>query len=219
LRRTHLKKAFLNYRFLFLIAGVIIVLDQWTKWLVKTSLPNPGDYWSPWPWLTPYARIIHWTNTGAAFGIFQGFGDVFSVMAIIVSLGILYYFPQVPNSEWPLRLAMGLQLGGAVGNLIDRLDQGHVTDFVSVGNFAVFNVADACISTGVVVLVLGVWIREQVQKKTLPPDPAGAGTQAGDSPASQPVEGSTREAEAQENLPEEGEASAQDPSPEERSVE
>jgi signal peptidase II len=59
-----------------------------------------------------------------------------------------------------------MQLGGAVGNLIDRVTQGYVTDFVSVGNFAVFNVADSCITVGVGVLILGVWLQERRKKKT-----------------------------------------------------
>jgi signal peptidase II len=129
--------------------------------------------------------------------MFQNFGDVFMILAIAVSIAILFYFPQVPRGEWPLRLAMGLQLGGAVGNLIDRLVQGHVTDFVSVLNFAVFNVADASISTGVAVLLIGVWVREQMQKK------AGAG--------------GPPEAQASTGLP--TAAKSAEPAPEERQVE
>jgi signal peptidase II len=166
-----LKKYFWDYAYLLSIAGIIITLDQWTKWLVRTTLPLNGE-WSPWPWLMPYARIIHWQNTGAAFGIFQQFGDVFLVLSLIVSVAIIYYFPQVPRSEWYMRLAMGLQLGGAVGNLIDRIYQGHVTDFISVGNFAVFNVADSSISVGVAVLVLGMWLKERERKHLqLTPEP------------------------------------------------
>jgi signal peptidase II len=80
----------------------------------------------------------------------------FSILAVIVSIIILYYFPQVSRTEWHLRLAMSMQLGGAVGNLIDRIREGYVIDFVSVGTFAVFNVADASISVGVAVLLIGV---------------------------------------------------------------
>jgi signal peptidase II len=155
-----LKKYIQDYLFLFLIAGVIIALDQWTKYLVRETLPFQA-IWSPWPWLTHFARIVHWKNTGAAFGIFQGFGNVFTILAIIVSIAILYYFPQVPRRDWTLRLAMGLQLAGAVGNLIDRLFFGSVTDFISVGNFAVFNIADASISIGVAILVLGMLVKER----------------------------------------------------------
>jgi signal peptidase II len=155
-----LKKYIRDYLFLFLLAGVIIALDQWTKYLVRETLPFQA-IWSPWPWLTPFARIVHWKNTGAAFGIFQGFGNVFTILAIVVSIAILYYFPQVPRRDWALRLAMGMQLGGAIGNLIDRLFFGSVTDFISVGNFAVFNIADASISIGVAILVLGMLAKER----------------------------------------------------------
>jgi signal peptidase II len=155
-----LKKYIQDYLFLFLLAGAIIALDQWTKYLVRETLPFQA-IWSPWYWLTPFARIVHWKNTGAAFGIFQGFGNVFTILAIVVSIAILYYFPQVPRRDWTLRLAMGLQLGGAIGNLIDRLFFGSVTDFISVGNFAVFNIADASISIGVAILVVGMLVKER----------------------------------------------------------
>lgn len=164
-----MKKYLWDYAFLLVLAGLVIALDQSTKYLVRANL-GYGEMWSPWPWLMPYARIVHWQNTGAVFGIFQGFGNIFSVLAIIVSAAILYFFPQVPRRDWPLRLAMSLQLGGAVGNLIDRLTLGSVTDFISIGTFAVFNVADASISTGVVVLILGMWIRERGQKSPLEPN-------------------------------------------------
>ena len=175
--RKHLK----GYIFLFTIAGIVIILDQWTKYLVRTNL-EIGERWAPWHWLLPYARVIHWRNTGAAFGIFQNWGDIFMVLAIIVSIGIIVYYPRVPAGHWPLRVAMGLQLGGAIGNLIDRLTLGHVTDYISVFNFAVFNIADACITLGVGVLILGMWIEDRKAKRlsTLsspehPPDIEGDG--------------------------------------------
>jgi signal peptidase II len=158
-----LKKYLLDYVYLIVFSGSIVALDQWTKFLVRTHLAFQ-EAWAPWEWLIPYARIVHWNNTGAAFGMLQGFGSVFTVLAIIVSLVILYYFPQVPRRDWVLRLALGLQLAGAVGNLIDRLTIGSVTDFISVGNFAVFNVADASISVGVVVLVIAMWLKEREER-------------------------------------------------------
>ena len=144
------------YIFLLPLAGVVIALDQSTKWLVRTNL-SIGESWMYLHWLEPYARVVHWKNTGAAFGILQGFGGMFSVLAIVVAVFILYYFPRVAREDWPLRFAMGLQLGGAVGNLTDRLTVGWVTDFISVGSFPVFNVADSSIFIGVVVLMLRVW--------------------------------------------------------------
>ena len=161
-----MKKVFQNYWGIFIIAGIIIALDQWTKWLVRTNIPA-GQSWLPDSllWLSPYARIVHWYNRGAAFGIFQEGSMVFTVLAFVVSAAIIYYYPQVSRQDWPLRLAMSMQLGGAIGNLMDRLTIGHVTDFVSVGTFPVFNIADASISVGCVILLLGVWWQERNSKK------------------------------------------------------
>jgi signal peptidase II len=162
-----LKKRLLDYAQLFFIAGIVILLDQLTKYLVRTNVPMNTVY-RPELWLSQYARFVHVNNSGAAFGMFRNLGNVFSILSVAVSLVILYYFPQVPRKDWYIRFAMGLLLGGAVGNLIDRLlFQGHVTDFISLGNFPVFNVADGSISTGVVILFLGMWFQEQ-QKKHLP---------------------------------------------------
>jgi signal peptidase II len=74
----------------------------------------------------------------------------------------------VPETDWIIRVALVMQFGGAVGNLIDRLTIGHVVDFISVGTFPVFNVADSNISVGVVVLLLGIWIQERRNKPKVP---------------------------------------------------
>jgi signal peptidase II len=150
---------------LFGVAGVSVALDQWTKWLVRENIEFGGQWLPEWlGWLSPYARIVHWHNSGAAFGIFQNGNLVFTVLAFIVIGAIIYYFPQVENEDWTLKLAMGLQLGGAAGNLIDRLMMGRVIDFISVGIFPVFNIADSSITVGVIVLLLGVWINERQDK-------------------------------------------------------
>jgi signal peptidase II len=123
-----------------------------------------NEVWMPVEWLAPFARIVNWHNTGAAFGIFQGNNSVFVVLAFIIIALILAYFPTIPQSDYFFRLALSLQLGGAVGNLIDRLMRGFVTDFISIGRFPVFNVADSCITMGVVVLLLGMWVEERKSK-------------------------------------------------------
>jgi signal peptidase II len=155
-----------DYLILFGVAGTIIALDQWTKWLVRENIEF-GSQWLPaWlMWLSPYARIVHWYNSGAAFGMFQNGNLIFTTLAILVVIAIIYYFPQVEAEDWTLKVAMGLQLAGASGNLIDRLMRGKVTDFVSVGSFPVFNVADSSITIGVIVLLLGVWIKERQERK------------------------------------------------------
>ena len=158
-----MKRYLKDYAFLFSIAGVILLLDQFTKYLVRSNLAF-SEIWAPWDWLLPYARIVHWNNTGAAFGIFQQFGVIFTILPIIVAGAIIYFFPKVPSSDWLIRLALALQLGGAMGNLTDRLMRGTVTDFLSVGNFAVFNVADASIFIGVLLLIYAMWQKERQER-------------------------------------------------------
>ncbi len=157
---------YIDYLILIIFGGVIIGLDQWTKALVRNTVPLGAD-WLPgaMAWLLPYARIRHWYNSGAAFGIFQNGNLVFTILAIIVIILIFYYFPRTQRGDWWLRVAMVMQFAGAAGNLIDRLFFKQVTDFISVGNFAIFNLADASISTGVAVLLIGVWLKEREEKK------------------------------------------------------
>jgi signal peptidase II len=159
-----LKRIIKDYGFLMVTAGFIVILDQITKDLVRANLAYEA-IWAPWDWMIPYARIVNWYNSGVAFGMFQGRGDIFKILAFVVSIAIIYYFPRIPREDWILRLAMGMQLGGAIGNLIDRLRfNNQVTDFISLGAFPVFNVADACISVGVGVLLLGIFIQDMKKK-------------------------------------------------------
>jgi signal peptidase II len=159
-----LKKTLRDYLLLFLVAGSIILLDQLSKAWIRSTL-GLGEIYRPDLWLTEYARLINWKNYGAAFGMFQSGSTIFMLLSMVVSLGLVYYFPQVPREERIARLAICLLLGGAVGNLIDRLHQGYVTDFISVGDFPVFNVADASISTGVAVLFIAMWMQERAQRR------------------------------------------------------
>jgi signal peptidase II len=168
-----------DYLGLFVVAGIVVALDQWTKALVRANIA-PGEMWLPenLDWLMPYARLINWHNSGAAFGSFQGFGWVFTALAFVVVGLIIYYYPRVNPADWWLKLAMGMQMGGALGNVIDRLlREGRVTDFISVGTFPVFNVADSSISVGVAILLLGVWIKEQVERRQARDAVDGAGSE------------------------------------------
>jgi signal peptidase II len=154
-----------DYLILFGVAAGVIALDQWTKWLVRENIEFGGQWLPDWlSWLAPYARIVHWYNSGAAFGMFQNGNLIFTTLAFIVIGAIIYYYPRVETEDWTLKLAMGMQLAGASGNLIDRLLMGKVTDFISIGAFPVFNIADASISIGVAVLLLGVWVKEYQEK-------------------------------------------------------
>ena len=159
-----LKKIVKEYWLLFVIASIVVILDQVSKALVRAIIPFGGK-WMPWEWLAPYFRFVHWENTGAAFGFFQDGGVIFGIMAVIVSIVIVIYYPQIPKEHKLMRIAISMQLGGALGNLIDRLIFGPVTDFISVGNFAVFNIADSNVTVGVGLLILALWHDERQEKK------------------------------------------------------
>lgn len=177
-----MKKLIRTYFFLAIFSLPLIALDQYTKWLIRTNL-SIGETWMPLQRLAPYARFVYWHNTGVAFGMFQNGGMILAILSALVALGIIFYFPRVPDNDWTLRIAMGLMLTGAVGNLIDRLTIGYVTDFISVGTFPVFNVADSCITIGVLVMILGVWIQERREKAKM----------RGESKDNNPVNGSSAE--------------------------
>ena len=158
-----MRKYIKAYGFLIPISILLVALDQWTKSLVRSNLLF-NEIWMPLDWLAPYIRVVNWHNTGAAFGIFQGMNGFFMVLACLIIIMILIYFPNIPIEDTYFRLALSLQMAGAAGNLIDRLYRGFVTDFISIGRFPVFNVADSCITMGVVVLLIGMWIEERKAK-------------------------------------------------------
>ena len=150
-----------------LVAGIVIALDQWTKSLVRANIP---DYTSmaPIPGLEDFLLFEHVHNYGAAFGILQGLGGPLIIVAVIVSLAMLFYIRYIPAAAWFVLVLLGLQLGGALGNVIDRINQGYVTDFVRLGIPGVyyipnFNVADNAIVFGVI--GLGIYIMWSDYKK------------------------------------------------------
>lgn len=159
-----LKNFLKKYWFLFIVAAVLIGIDQVTKAMIRVNIPLGT-------WIIPikgfsFLKFAHITNDGVAFGMLQGAGWIFALLALIVAGVIFYYFPKIQPKDGFIRWALALQLGGALGNLIDRLYQnGKVTDFIAAGNFAVFNVADSCISVGTVLLLIGVWIQEAREKR------------------------------------------------------
>lgn len=136
---------------LFLIALVSVTLDRYTKHLVRTHLPLRQS-WNPIPWLDPIFTFTHIRNTGAAFGLFANMNIVFVFIALAVIVVIIIYYRQLATASWVLQVALGLQLGGAVGNMIDRILYGYVTDFIDFRVWPVFNLADASIVMGTILL-------------------------------------------------------------------
>jgi len=155
---------------LFITAGSIIALDWWTKQLIRAHIPF-GTSWLPegWNWLMDInIRLVHWANKGAAFGMFQGGSTVFTILAFVVIGIIIYYYGIVDPNDWLLRMGLSMQLAGAAGNLISRLTlDGEVTDFIAVGTFPVFNVADSSITIGTGILLLGIWLNEKREREQM----------------------------------------------------
>jgi len=142
-----------NFRWLIL-SVITIVLDQISKFWVEARLPLYGS--EP---IIPHFNLVHLQNTGAAFSMFRDSPKLMFIgLATIVSLGILSWLFKHRQGETFTAVGLCLILGGAVGNVIDRVRLGHVTDFIDfyVGNwhFAAFNVADSAISLGAALLIL-----------------------------------------------------------------
>lgn len=145
-RRFSLKR----YAFWLSAAGVV-ALDQGTKALVRSTM-EIGDAWpsSNWP---IYARYV--TNTGAAFGSLQNATTLLIGMTFVGLAAIYLYYRNPPFHHWTASIGIGMMLGGALGNLIDRVRVGRVTDFIHFPHFPNFNVADSSINIGVAILVVG----------------------------------------------------------------
>jgi signal peptidase II len=146
--RTWLWSRLRNDLLFFLMAVLVVALDQLTKHIIRSNLV-PGETWGDWGIL----RIIRVTNTGAAFGILQGQGAFLIITTLLGLAAIILYYLYPPMEHGLLRLALGLQLGGAVGNLTDRVRQGGVTDFIDFRYWPAFNVADSAIVVGVATIV------------------------------------------------------------------
>ena len=120
---------------------------------------------------TGFFRLTRAENTGAAFSIFYGQADVLAVVSMLGTLLILlytfYFSRRLPFLDTRLnKVALGLMLGGTVGNMIDRIMVGHVTDFIDVGPWPIFNVADSSLVVGIIIFALGLLIATRKEEIT-----------------------------------------------------
>lgn len=143
----------------FSIAIVVVIVDQLTKAWVRNNLA----YGEVGPEFGP-VQIINVANSGAAFGILPGQTSFLIIMSMFGLAAIVLYYVYPPMDHGLIRIALGMQLGGAIGNLICRVRFGQVTDFIDVGDFPTFNVADACITTSIVI-VLGFFVMQEFEQQ------------------------------------------------------
>ncbi len=154
-------------------ATFIVLVDQISKVWVSRNLPFgiPSD---PLPWLRPILSFTYITNTGVAFGMFPQAGEFFKLLSAVVIVGIVLFHRTLPPRDWVTHTALGLQVGGALGNLVDRFVRGSVVDFLDVNfwpfkRWAVFNLADSAIVVGVCILLLNtMWQEHQAAIATEP---------------------------------------------------
>ena len=145
------------------IAVLVFGLDRVTKDLVATRMVL-GESREV---LGDVVRISYVRNTGAAFGLLPERTTLLSVLSVVAVAAIIYYYRFILARSPLVGATLGMQLGGALGNLVDRLGQGYVVDFVDVGvgglRFWAFNVADASIVLGILAVTLALWREEQQQ--------------------------------------------------------
>ena len=133
----------------WLIVAATLVVDQLTKVAFRTWLPPAETR----PLLPGILHVTHVQNTGMAFGLFRGHPNVFAWLAVLVAAWIIVELRHPPQDRW-MRIGLALILSGAVGNLIDRVRAGVVTDFIDLRVWPVFNVADSAITIGVALLIV-----------------------------------------------------------------
>ena len=152
------------------LVAVAIALDQWIKYLVETrlALHEPVD-------LLPFLALYRTYNTGVAFSMLSSFGDTgLIVVSLAVIAFVLYLASRSAGEQWLARIGFALIIGGAIGNLIDRAVYGHVIDYIlfhtPVWSFAVFNLADAFITVGAIMVLAQEflsWRRQRAGADTL----------------------------------------------------
>ena len=148
---------------LIAIVTVIVALDQWTKLLVSHKLAL-GESIAPIKALGDFFKIVHWHNTGAAFGLFQNANIVLLITSIVIVIAVLFYYQGVKKEAWLAKVSLSLIVAGALGNIVDRIKFNYVIDFLSFGKFPVFNVADSAVTIGVFLMVIYFFISERNAK-------------------------------------------------------
>ncbi len=150
-------------RFPYLFAaGLIVGLDRLTKgWAASTLIRS-----EPRPFLGHVIRLTRVHNVGGAFGIFPGNGTLFIVVSSVVAIGLFVYLLVADLRGKLLNAGLALVLAGAIGNLIDRLHYGYVLDFFEVRGFSIFNLADACITVGVGLILVHTFLGGERDRAT-----------------------------------------------------
>lgn len=129
----------------FLLALVVLILDQLSKFYVQEHMEVGMSI----PVVQDVFHLTYILNPGAAFGLFEYQTGFFVVIALSMIIAAFYFYPRIPQQYKLLRFGIGLMVGGAIGNLIDRIRTGYVVDFFDFRIWPIFNIADTGIVCGV----------------------------------------------------------------------
>ena len=169
----------------WLALAFVFAADQVSKTLVIRSL----DRFESWP-AGGFFRFTHAWNTGTAFGLFPQYGGLLTIVSLAAVVVLALFYRTAKNPSVLVRIAFGMQLGGAFGNLFDRVRIGHVTDFIHVGPWPVFNLADSSIVVGIALMAWHFWnAASEEQPAKLEASAQGAG---GLTPPAAPVQAAPR---------------------------
>ena len=146
-------------------AIIVLVADQLTKaWIVRTLGPDTMSQFIPI--IGDSVRLAYSHNTGVAFSMFTGRSQILIFTSLAIIAGAIYFYAtQLPNHRRLIQITLGLIMGGAFGNLTDRIRLGYVVDFIQVGWFPIFNLADSAISVGAALLMLQFVLDEIVHRR------------------------------------------------------
>ncbi len=137
-------------KILWLVAVIVLALDQWSKYFMR-SHPAPVDL--------GIITLQLLQNTGTLWGSFKGYNIVFLIISLVVLAGLIILAGHFVTNK-ASAVAVGFIVGGAMGNIIDRIAFGHVIDFIDVHFWPVFNVADSAITIGVIFLALHILLKD-----------------------------------------------------------
>ena len=168
---------------IYITAAAVVILDQISKYIIKSSM----QLYESFDVLGSFFKITYIENAGMAFGIQMGSRPVFVALSILAAIIVFFYLMRIPNEQFLFRFSLALIMGGAIGNLIDRIAVGRVVDFLDVEFFdvslpafkflfidfpgysltrwPVFNVADSAVTCGMIILIWYILFQKAPEKK------------------------------------------------------
>lgn len=145
----------------YIIAGILVVLDQITKWIVVKNM----ELYEQITIVKDFFYLTSHRNKGAAWGILEGKMIFFYIVTTIVIIGVIFYMQKYARENKLLAISLSFILGGAIGNFIDRIFRGEVVDFLDFiifnYDYPIFNVADSSLVVGVILVLIATFLDEK----------------------------------------------------------